>query len=129
MSAASSFCPAFSCDILLSHVLTCNLCVQDLHLGYTRINNPSVAEREWRSYWGSAAGQKLRMQPLHLLTGSVLPLLPAIQKVAERHRGFGGRVQRLKVRRGQGAATQGVCWQENSCCGGGRGGGGAECRK
>jgi hypothetical protein len=52
------------------------------------------AEREWRSKWRS--GEKMRMQPLHLLTGSVLPLLPTIQKVAESCR-WRGRVQRLKV--------------------------------
>jgi hypothetical protein len=38
------------------------------------------------------------MVPLHLLTGSVLPLLPTIQKVTENFRGFNGRTQRLKVR-------------------------------
>lgn len=38
------------------------------------------------------------MVPLHLLTGSVLPLLPTIQKVAEKFKGYRGRNQRLKVR-------------------------------
>jgi hypothetical protein len=38
------------------------------------------------------------MQPLHLLTGSVLPLLPTIQKVTDRARARGARVPLLQVR-------------------------------
>lgn len=90
MHPAQSFC-LLSCGFM-SHPR----CLQEMRSTYTRINNITVAEREWRSSWRT--GEKMRMQPLHLLTGSVLPLLPTIQKALERHRGPGGRVLRLKVR-------------------------------
>lgn len=78
------------------HILSLFLHLQELKNMYTRINNLTAAEREWTSTWRS--GEKQRMVPLHLLTGSVLPLLPTIQKVAEKFRGPGGRSVRLKVR-------------------------------
>lgn len=79
---------------------------QDIRLGFTRISNMSTAERQWRQNWHSGEkGDKGRMQPLHLLTGSVLPLLPTIQKVAESHRGKSGRLTHLKV---------GVCHTQHS---------------
>lgn len=74
--------------------------LQDIKLHSTRINNMAVAEREWRAIWRTE--EKTRLQSLHLMTGSVLPLLPTITKVVEGHRGFGGRTQRLKVGGGRG---------------------------
>jgi hypothetical protein len=71
-----------------------SLAWQELKDGYVRINNLNAAE-EWSSNWRN--GEKARMVPLNLLTGSVLPLLPTIQKVAEKFRGPGGRSVRLKV--------------------------------
>lgn len=64
---------------------------------YNKIRNMASIEREWKAAW--ANGTRQRLVPLHLLTGSVLPLLPTIQKVAEQFRltQSYNRAARLKV--------------------------------
>jgi hypothetical protein len=62
-------------------------------------------------------GRDLRMVPLHLVTGSVLPLLTTINRVVDNHRMLSGRVRRLQVGQASGTvAVESIALTAHACC-------------
>eukprot|EP00775_Hariotina_reticulata_P014308 gene14308-35_t len=75
--------------------------MQEFVRQHSKMTNMSLMEKEWTAAYNSQKGRDQRMVPLHLVTGSVLPLLTTINRVVDSHRMASGRVKRLQARNQQ----------------------------